>query len=176
MQQPGYGLLLFFCGLICTTTAGAVNNHAHHPQADTDSAQHHNHHDADLRLNQGKKWETDKALRDGMKNIRSATDNAMRSAHASPEHHLDKQQAVRLAEQVNQQVEHIFAECKLSAEADAVLHGLLADMLQATQLLKHPGGSDRHSVQQVRLQALLSLQKSLALYPQYFNDSEWHTD
>lgn len=173
MQQPGYGLLLLFYGLICSTTAGAVNNHAHHPQAETGSAHHHKHYDAELKLNQGKKWETDRALRQGMRNIRSATDNAMQSAHTSPGHHLEKPQAESLAKQVNQQVEHIFAECKLSAEADAVLHGLLADMLQAAQLLKEPVGSDRHSVQQTRLQALLSIQKSLDLYPQYFNDSEW---
>lgn len=177
MQQPGYTLLLLFCGLAFSATTMAENNHEQHPQADADTAQHHHHHDSgELRLNQGKKWQTDKALRKGMRNIRSAAEAAVQSAHASPGHHLDKQQAETLADQVNQQVEHIFAECKLSAEADAVLHGLLADMLQAAQQLKGYRVPGSQSPEQARLQALLKLHKSLDTYPQYFDDSEWQAE
>ncbi len=174
MQQPGYGLLLLFCSLIpAAYTVAAVNNHAHYPQADTDAAHHHNHQDNDLILNQGKKWETDKALRQGMKNIRGATDKAMQSAHTDPGHSLSQQQADMLAEQIDQQVRQMFAQCKLPAEADAVLHSLLADMLQAAQQLKRSSSLDKQSMQQTRIQALLSIQNSLDRYPEYFDDSEW---
>jgi hypothetical protein len=177
MQQPGYTLLLLFCGLLFSATTMAENSHAQHPQTDADTAHHHHHDDGgELRLNQGEKWQTDKALRQGMRNIRSATEAAVQSAHASPGHHLDKQQAEILADQVNQQVEHIFAECKLSTEADAVLHGLLADMLQAAQQLRGHSVPGSQSPGQARLQALLKLQKSLDIYPQYFDDSEWQAE
>lgn len=175
MQQPGYGLLLLFCGLLFSTTVCAVNNHAHHPLTgvDADTAHHHNHNDGGLRLNQGEKWPTDKALRQGMKMIRSATDNALQSGHTSPGHGLSKQQAEKLARQIDQQVSHIFAQCKLPAEADIVLHSLLADMLQAAQQLKaSSNATDKHSRQQTRAQALQKLQISLDLYPRYFDDSE----
>lgn len=176
MQQPTSNILLLFCCLIFTTAATAVNNHTHHSQADTDTAHPYNHHDGDLRLKQGEKWETDKALRQGMKNIRSATDKALQSAHANPDHSLSKQQADRLAEQIDQQIKHMIAQCKLPAEADAVLHSLLADMLQAAQQLKLSSSLDKQSMQQTRIQALFSIQSSLDLYPKYFNDDEWHTN
>ncbi len=178
MQQSGYGLLLLFCGLIFSTTACAVNNHAHHPQTevDADTTHHHNHNDDDLRLNQGEKWPTDEALRQGMRKIRIATDKAMQSAHTSPGHALSQQQADSLAEQVHQQINNIFAECKLPAEADAVLHMLLADMLQAAQQLKTPSEPDKHLVQQQRIESLLNIQNSLGLYPKYFDDKQWYID
>lgn len=179
MQQSGYGLLLLFCGLIFSTTAYAVNNHAHHPETeiDADTAHHHNHNGGDLRLNQGKKWPTDEALRQGMKNIRIATDNTMQSVHTSPGHSLSQQQADILAEQLHQQINYMFAQCKLPAEADAVLHSLLADMLQAAQQLKASSSdADKHSIQQTRTHALQRLQNTLDLYPRYFDDSEWYTD
>lgn len=177
MQQPGYGLIIQICGLIFLTTACTVSNHAHHPQAEVkvDTAHHYNHKDGNLSLNQGEKWPTDKALRQGMKNIRSATDNALQSAHANQG--LSKQRAEKLAGQVHQQVSDMFAQCKLPAEADAVLHNLLADMLQAAQQLKASSSEpDKHSMQEERTQALQRLQNSLGLYPRYFDDSEWHTD
>lgn len=176
MQQPGYTLHLLFCGLVFSATTMAENNHAHHSQIDADTAQHQHSHNGELRLNQGNKWQTDQALRQAMKNIRVATDAAVQSAHSSPGHNLDKQQAEMLADQVNQQVERIFKECKLPAEADAVLHGLLADMLQAAQQLRQADAHDRHSLQQTRLQALHRLQEALDMYPQYFNDGTWQTE
>lgn len=179
MQHPGYGLFFLFCGLILSTTAYAVNNHAHHPQTEVkaDTAYHHHQKNGDMKLNQGKKWPTDKALRQGMKNIRSATVIALQSAHASPGHGLSKQQAEKLARQIHQQVSNMFAQCKLPAEADAVLHNLLADILQSAQQLKASSNAvDKHSMQQTRVQAMQRLQKSLDLYPRYFDDSEWHTD
>lgn len=176
MQQPGYTLRLLFCGLVFSATAMAESNHAHHSQINAGTAQHQHPYNGELRLNQGKKWQTDQALRQAMKKIRVATEAAVQSAHASPGHHLDKQQADILADQVNQQVEHIFKECKLPAEADAVLHGLLADMLQAAQQLRQADAHDRHSPQQTRLEALHRLQEALDMYPQYFNDGTWQTE
>lgn len=178
MQQSGYGLLLLFCGLIFSTTAYAVNNHAHHPETeiDADTAHHHNHNGGDLRLNQGEKWPTDEALRQGMKKIRIATDKAIQSAHTSAGHGLSQQQADILAEQVHQQINNMLAECKLPADADAVLHTLLADMLQAAQQLKASSASDKHSMQQQRIESLVNIQDSLSLYPKYFDDRQWYTD
>jgi hypothetical protein len=111
-----------------------------------------------------------------MKKIRIATDIAIQSAHTSPGHALSQQQADILAEQVHQQINNMLAECKLPADADAVLHTLLADMLQAAQQLKASSASDKHSMQQQRIESLINIQNSLGLYPKYFDDRQWYTD
>lgn len=172
MQYARSGALILLFSLILSNTATAETNHTHQLHVETNTT-HHHHSDGKLRLNKGDKWPTDTPLRQGMKNIRIATDKAMQSAHASPDHNLSQQQADKLAEQIDLQVNNMFAQCKLPPDADAVLHTLLADMLQAARQLKAPGISDNHAMQQSRIHALLNIQNSLELYPKYFYDNEW---
>lgn len=75
--------------------------------------------EAKLVLNQGKKWETDAPLRQGMENIRSAVAKGMKSD--------------ALAKQVEAEVAGIVQNCKLEPAADEQLHIVIADLLAAAE-------------------------------------------
>ena len=75
--------------------------------------------EAKLVLNQGKKWETDAPLRQGMENIRSAVAKGMNSD--------------ALAKKVEAEVAGIVQNCKLEPAADEQLHIVIADLLAAAE-------------------------------------------
>jgi len=75
--------------------------------------------EAKLVLNQGKKWETDAPLRQGMENIRSALAKGMQSD--------------ALAEKVEAEVAGIVQNCKLEPAADEQLHIVIADLLAGAE-------------------------------------------
>ena len=87
----------------------AGDAHSHDPAAG----------EAKLVLNQGKKWETDAPLRQGMENIRSAVAKGMNSD--------------ALAKKVEAEVAGIVQNCKLEPAADEQLHIVIADLLAAAE-------------------------------------------
>jgi hypothetical protein len=80
--------------------------------------------EAKLVLNQGKKWQTDAPLRQGMENIRGAVAKGMKSD--------------ALAKKVEAEVAGIVQNCKLEPAADEQLHIVIADLLA--------GAADPHRV------------------------------
>lgn len=137
-------------------------------KAETNAADHSHGHDehaaAGLSLDQGKKWQTDAPLRQGMLSIKDA---AMKAAGAFHHDALTKPDAEKLAKHVNDQVAYLVANCKLEPQADATLHVLIGEMLQGAEILsKKPLSAD----------GLPKIIKTLQMYPDYFNHPGWALD
>ena len=133
-------------------------------QSETHAAHQHDHEQhagTDLGLNQGKKWHTDAALRQGMQHIHKA---AMAATGAFHQAVLSQAEADKLAKLVNQQVDYLVANCKLEPQADAVLHVLIGDLLAgAGELSKQASSSD----------GLPRIVGALQQYPNYFDHPGW---
>ncbi len=132
--------------------------------ADDDHYHHHHGDVADLELKHdehGERWPTDDSLRQGMDNILSAFDGAHGGFRAD---RLDRQGAAALAEEVEDQVRFIFANCALPADADAELHKLLAAILGAAATLRED--DDVHA-------GLHQLHSALKIYGEYFDHPGW---
>lgn len=85
-----------------------------------------------LSLNQGRKWATDEALRNGMSRIRGLVEPRRVDAHAGK---LTATQYRELATQIETEVGGIVANCKLEPRADAMLHLVLADLGEGTDAM-----------------------------------------
>lgn len=94
---------------------------------------HHGHEQAKLTLNHGKKWATDEALREGMGRIASAMESHMKSAHgAKPAANTHD----ALAKDIHAHVNYIFQNCRLDKQADAMLHLILADVMEGAAVIE----------------------------------------
>lgn len=123
----------------------------------------HDHHASSaqsLRLNQGQKWPTDATLREAMSGMRGALMAVLDDIHHQ---RLPGQGYVKLAEQVDFAVADIVANCKLTPEADAQFHVLLATLMQATSTMRSA------SLIQQR-QGAINMLGALQQYPVYFDD------
>jgi hypothetical protein len=85
-----------------------------------------------LSLDQGQKWATDEALRNGMSRIRGLVEPRLGAAHAGK---LSAAQYSELATQVEVEVGTIVANCKLDPKADAMLHLVIADLGESTEAM-----------------------------------------
>ena len=126
---------------------------------------HHHHHgnvaELELHLDDGERWATDGPLRQGMDRIHGAFDRAHADYRSD---RLHREGAAALAEEVEEQVRYIFANCALPADADAELHKLLAAVLGAASTLRTD--EDVHS-------GLHELHTVLKTYGEYFDHPGW---
>lgn len=106
--------------------AAAVEDHSQHQ-----AAAH-----AQLSLDHGRKWNTDKPLRDGMTQIRTAMASNLEQIHQGK---LTAEQYSSLGTSVQQQVNTIITQCKLDPKADAMLHIILADLLAGADAMQGKG-------------------------------------
>ncbi|RCS28956.1 DnrO protein [Rhodanobacter denitrificans] len=106
------------------------------------------------------RWTPDAPLREGMRRANTAV---AALAHYEMGHMSAPMAADRAAE-VESAVTYMFANCKLSAEPDAALHGILVPLLTAAQALK----ADPQKVS-----AVADMRAAIAHYPEYFNDPGW---
>jgi hypothetical protein len=116
-----------------------------------------------LKLDEGKKWETDAPLRQGMLSIR----DAMAADHAAIG--AGKESAAQyqaLAKRLDEQVAYVVGNCKLKPEADANLHLVLADIIAGAEMMKGKNASQRRDGASKVIQALQT-------YPDYFNHPGW---
>jgi hypothetical protein len=129
-------------------------------------ASEHDHGQAaiELRLDAGKKWQTDAPLRQGMTSIRSAVDAALPAVHADT---FPDAAYTRLGETVEGQIGYIVQNCKLDPEADAVLHAVIAELSGGADILtgKVAAGS--------RSEGVVHLVKGLDSYGRYFSHPGW---
>jgi hypothetical protein len=138
-----------------------------------DDAHAHAHHGAgkalvsQLQLNQGQRWATDASLREGMAAIREAFDADHPRIHAGEQ--TDAQYDA-LATRIEAQVNQIVAQCKLPPDADAQLHLVVGDLLQAVGLLR---GSDP---QRSRHDGAALVHGALRAYPKFFDDPSWQPE
>jgi len=125
--------------------------HGHEPGAHT------------LTLDEGKKWETDAPLRQGMLSIR----DAMAADHAAIG--AGKESAAQyqaLAKRVDEQVAYVVGNCKLKPEADANLHLVLADIIAGAEMMKGKNAAKRRD-------GASKVIRALQTYPDYFNHPGW---
>jgi hypothetical protein len=136
-----------------TLVLGASLAAAPFAQAKDEHTKHH-HAASGLRLNQGKKWETDEPLRKGMTAIQDAL------------HKLTPATYAETSGSISDSVGEIFKTCKLAPEADAVLHEVLAKILRGASEMKAGAAAKRqHGAEEVR--------KALAEYAHYFQHPGW---
>lgn len=92
---------------------------------------HHDHHQVKLTLNNGAKWATDAPLREGMGGIAKAVET-----HMAAEGKSAAGGHAALAKEIHGQVNHIFQNCRLDKQADAVLHVILADVMKGNAIIE----------------------------------------
>jgi hypothetical protein len=128
--------------------------------------QAHHHHAADddvismLVLNDGAKWPVDTVLSEVMLRLR-----AQLLTHLDDIHHkrFTASQYQQFSQVLQQETNHIVANCKLTPEADAQFHLVLAAMMQSQQAM---AASELATQRQGAVRLLRTLQR----YPEYFND------
>lgn len=95
----------------------------------------HDHGDAHATakpLPAGKRWQTDAPLREGMGQIRDAYAAQLPLIHQNK---LTPEQYKELAGRTEAQVGNVVANCKLPPDADAALHGILAQIGEGTDAM-----------------------------------------
>lgn len=154
---------LFYSILISFVFAGsnavlADDSHQGHQHATDGSG------DTDLKLNQGKKWETDASLRKGVTEISASLRDNLKKIQAGK---LSLDAYARMGEKINRSLQSIFKNCKLVPEADVVLHTLLAKMIEGADDMKSEAtvGLRRNGADKVL--------KALSDYPKYFQHPGW---
>lgn len=148
--------------LLALAIAGlSVGLWPHLHSAHSSAHAHEGHGAAALALNNGARWETDQPLRIGLQRIRDAVQSA---ADAQAKARLTAGQTAQLAATIQENVNHLIANCKLPPQADATLHVFITDLLSGAGMLKEDPASS---------QGLSLLVEALRKYPEYFNHPEW---
>lgn len=140
--------------LVISTPIKAVEGAAGHHQ-------HAEHVSTSLVLNEGQKWQTDTALRQAMKKINLAVMDAADAFHNDK---LTSKDANKVAKQINDQVSYMVQNCKLAPKADATLHVLIGDFLNAAEKMKAKPLSN---------EGMPNAVKALMAYPEYFDHPDW---
>ena len=119
---------------------------------------------AQLELNDGKKWQTDEPLRQGMASIRGAVAKDVKAIHANK---ATPAQYEALAAKVNAEVAGIVQNCKLPPEADAQLHIVVAELMGGAEAMqgKEKGVTRRAGAERVA--------KALNAYGEHFEHVGW---
>lgn len=116
-----------------------VEGHGHGHAQD----EHHDHagmENVTLELNDGKKWETDAPLRQGMDILHKEVIPLYKAYNDKT---LKEEDAKAYAGTISAQIDFFFKNCKLEPKADAVLHIVLADLIKAGSVLeKEPLSED----------------------------------
>lgn len=162
MKTTIHGLtLLILLFALAVPAAARQGEHEHeHEGAHDHQAMEAGAH-LDLERPETGKWASDASLREGMAGIRDAFEPAHESYRSDE---FDAASAAELADTVEQQVNFMFANCQLPADADAELHKLLAAALGAARSLRE--SDDLH-------QGLHQLHEVLQAYGEYFDHPGW---
>jgi hypothetical protein len=132
-----------------------------------DAHDHAHEHDGEaptLTLDGGKKWATDAALRQGMTRIRSVVEPRLPDIHQG---RVGAAQYAQMANDIGTQVGYIVGNCKLDPKADAVLHAILAEVVQGMETM---AGKDK-SVRPER--GVVQVIGGLNQYGDYFQHAGW---
>ncbi len=143
--------LAVLSGLAAVPAVAADAGHAHEAQP------------GKLKLDHGRKWATDEALRRGMTAIRAAMAARLDAIHRNTLAAADYR---ALGVTVEQEVARIVAECKLEPRADAMLHVVIADLMAGAEAMqgkaKTTPAAGAHKVVQ-----------ALDAYGSYFDHPGW---
>jgi len=131
----------------------AVEPHSHDGQAPAHA----------LGLDHGRKWATDAPLRDGMTQIR----DALAKNHAAlTKGNLGDAGYAALGDTIEKNVASIVEHCKLSPEADANLHVVIAELAAAADAM-------RSGPAMQRLEGAQKAVNAVNLYGRYFDHPGW---
>lgn len=132
--------------------SSAPQAHTHAPAANAG---------ATLQLDHGKKWAIDAPLAQAMANIRNDIAARLDDIHAD---RLPAAGYQALAKRVNGEVAYMVEHCRLSPEADAQLHLVVADLLEGASAMENADGH-----RQPRAGAVTVI-GALDHYARYFDD------
>jgi len=159
MNRTALHILLGICLMLFASPSSMAQS------GDMDHQHHHDAHGAaTLSLDNGKKWATDEPLRQAMLGINHAAMSAVGAFH---DNRLSKAEGEKLAAYIHQQVTYMVANCNLSPKADAGLHVLIGDLLQAAETLKTRPQS---------MEGLPRILQTLNRYADYFDHPDWVLD
>lgn len=129
------------------------------------SADTHNHSSAaKLTLDNGRQWRSDAPLRQGMTKIRAIVAPRLERIHAGK---MDARGYAAMAAGVETQVAYIVKTCKLEPDADAMLHLLLAEIVEGIDAMKAAGKTAPAESGVVKIVAALNG------YGKYFEHPGW---
>ena len=117
----------------------------------------------EITLDHGRKWATDAPLRDGMTQIREALEQNHEALRKGA---LGEAQYAQLGATLEKNVASIVANCKLSPEADANLHAVIADLANAADAMRSASAMNRTEGAQKAIGAV-------NLYGRYFDHPGW---
>lgn len=161
MQQnttAALNALIFAAGLLIVSTSQAAPASGHESHATQESTT------ASLQLNDGKKWETDAALRQSMAAIRKNVDASLQDIHKN---RLSAARYGALASKVENEVANIVGNCKLEPKADAQLHLIVVALLEGASQMADKA---KHAK---RRDGAIKIIGALGKYPIYFNDPDF---
>ncbi len=141
-------------------------SHADHaaPAAHDPHAAHETDGDANIGLNDGRKWETDAPLREGMTAIKGQVLEAVRAVDAGT---MSPDGYVKTGAAVAAENRRLIAECKLSPEADRVLHdAVLIRLIGGAAQLQSDDEEERRG-------GLMQLAEALERYGELFDHPGW---
>lgn len=128
----------------------------------------HSHHKVaehlELKLNNGKKWETDSPLRTGMEGIKSKIELKLPEIHHNK---FTKAQYEELSQKVSSELDSIFKNCKLSPKADEQLHLVLVQIIDGADKMKSAVKIEERKL------GVIKIIQSLDQYPKYFDHPNW---
>ena len=139
-----------------THAAGAADAHHGHEQGGATET---------LRLNDGKPWPTDAPLRQAMGEINQALAGALPAIHRQG---FGDGEYRALAATVQERVAFMVDHCQLDAQADAMLHLVIAELLAGAEIMDGKTASPRHD-------GALRVRAALKAYGKYFRHPGWVT-
>jgi hypothetical protein len=152
-MKPLCTVLALACALAIAVPVQASAQHVHG---------HAGHEAATEAPAPAQRWIPDAPLRQGIRRANTAVEQLRHYEMG----HMSAAMAVDRAADVEAAVHFMFAHCKLSAEPDAALHGILVPLLGAAQSLK---------ANPANVAAVATMREALARYPHYFDDPGWDT-
>ena len=130
----------------------AVPQHSHDRSAD---------HGLEMKLNNGRKWETDAPLRQGMAEIRAVVSSSMARIHGGQ---FSPGEYASLADRIQAQIDYVTANCKLPEDADLQLHISLTQIIEGAAAMKEKSGQEKGAAKVVQ---------ALNAYGRHFDHPGW---
>ena len=116
-----------------------------------------------MTLNDGQKWPSDAALREGMTEIRATLRASLGQIHGG---NFSAAEYAALADRVESQVDGLVRNCRLPPEADAQLHLVIADILDGAEMMREGNG---------HVEGAIKLMRTLHAYGNHFDHPGWYT-
>ena len=155
--MPSPAIVIRFCLFVgvfvsFAAIAWSAGEHAHDGHAKSSPG---------LVLDGGKLWQTDVPLRKGMEGIRHDLEVVLPRIHDAT---LSMEHYAALVKKVRGHIEDMVKNCKLTPEADAQLHGVLAEII---------AGADAMETKASQSSGVVKIIQALNTYGRHFEHPGW---